>query len=84
VLPNARPGTVTFQPGSAISRRMAAAVESLRFTSPSKQELRVVWADEAPTPETLRFGVRLVEDSVYGVLSYVDWLCKLHSKIQSK
>jgi len=84
VLPNARPPTVTFQPGSTISRRMAATVEALRSASPSKQELRVVWADEAPTQETLRFGVRLVEDSVYGVLSYTDFLCKIHSRVQSK
>lgn len=63
---------------------MCAIVDALRARSPSKQELRVVWADEPPNSTSLRFGMRLVEDSIYGVLSYVDHLCKLHSKIQSK
>lgn len=59
-------------------------MDALRARSPLKQELRVVWADEPPNATSLRFGVRLVEDSIYGVLSYVDYLCKLHSKIQTK
>jgi len=63
---------------------MASLIESLRAASPNKQEVRVVWADELNSPVALRFGMRLVEDSIYGVMSYVDFLCKLHSRIQGK
>jgi hypothetical protein len=79
-----RPAAVTFQGGSSVARRMAGLVDALRAASAVKQELKVVWADESQTPDSARFGLRLVEDSVYGVMSYVDFLCKLHSKIQQK
>lgn len=29
-------------------------------------ELRVIWAGETTGPDSTRFGLRLVEDSVYG------------------
>ena len=48
-----------------------------------KGELKVVWADEqAQTPDSYRFGIRIIEDSIFGVMSYVDYLCKVHSRIQ--
>lgn len=47
-------------------------------------ELRIVWAGEQTNPDTIRFSVRIVEDSLYGYASYVDYLCKVHSIIQSK
>ena len=75
---------MSFQTDSPTARRMAATVDALRAASSIKQELRVVWGDEPQTAHSQRFGMRLVEDSIYGVMSYVDFLCKLHSKIQAK
>lgn len=73
---------------------------------PHSSELKIVWGGEINSSnlDVLRFGVRLVEDSIYGELislplspspsvcwlssasgcmSYVDFLCEMHSKISS-
>ena len=58
-------------------------VDALRAEAVHKGELKVVWADEqAQTPDSYRFGIRIIEDSIFGVMSYVDYLCKVHSRIQ--
>jgi hypothetical protein len=48
-------------------------------------ELKIVWGGEINSSgaDVLRFGVRLVEDSIYGCMSYVDHLCDMHAKIQT-
>lgn len=43
-----------------------------------------MWGDDATAPAFERLAVRLTEDSVRGDSSYVDFLCKLHGKIQSR
>jgi len=66
---------------------MAVVIERLRRGAGySCKQLRVVWGDSSQLcpKDRARFALRLVEDSVYGVNSYVDFLCKLHAKIQAK
>ena len=43
----------------------------------------MIWGGELSEADadTLRFGIRLVEDSIYGANSYVDYLCDTHTKI---
>ncbi len=50
------------------------------------KQIKIIWADnmEDMVGDRARFSLRLVEDSIHGVNSYVDFLCKLHSKIQNK
>jgi hypothetical protein len=63
----------------------------------TKKAIRVLWAEQgftsapslanagarAAASDFERFGLRLVEDSIFGVNTYVEFLCKLHSKIVS-
>jgi len=64
--------------------RINKIIEHIRDNSHTKPELRIVWGGEIATFNSQRFSLRLVEDSIYGNLSYVDYLCKVHSKILSK
>ena len=64
------------------ARLMACMQDVLQHASPYKQEVLIVWGDEPSTPESARFGLRLVEDSIYGFMSYTDFLCKLHATIR--
>lgn len=51
----------------------------------SLAELKVVWADMAPNSALhTKFSSRLVEDNTLGLMSYVDYLCNMHIKIQAK
>ena len=48
-------------------------------------ELKVVWSELAPnSPVHNKFSARLIEDSNLGLMSYVDYLCNMHIKIQAK
>jgi len=48
-------------------------------------DLKVVWAELAPnSPIHNKFSARLIEDSNLGLMSYVDYLCNMHIKIQAK
>lgn len=48
-------------------------------------DLKVVWAELAPnSPVHNKFSARLIEDSNLGLMSYVDYLCNMHIKIQAK
>ena len=47
------------------------------------KQVRILYPNTTDSDRN-RFALRLIEDSVYGVNSYIDFLCKLHSKIQSK
>jgi hypothetical protein len=44
---------------------------------------KIVRSDDYGSPDAERFGLRLVEDSIYGALSYADFLVKLHSVVIS-
>lgn len=80
-----RPKTITFNKEySVAAKQMFNAVELLRFHNPYKHELRVVWGDDISSLCFEKFATRLVEDSIKGEMSYVDFLCKVHSKIQAK
>ena len=46
-------------------------------------ELRIIWSDLSSTkPLNNRFSMRLIEDSSAGLMSYVDYLCNMHTRIQ--
>lgn len=49
-------------------------------------ELKVIWAELSPSQNQLlhKFSTRLLEDASAGVLSYTDFLCNIHNKIQMK
>lgn len=79
-----RPLHVDFQEGSLAADRMKAIVDSVREHSQRKQEMKVIWSGELRDASSNQFNLRLVEDSIYGAMSYVDYLCKLHGKIQRK
>ena len=85
VAPHARPPMVTFnQDSSDTAHYMSKLIDALQAASPYKSQLVVVWADEPATPGSARFAMRLVEDSLYGSMSYTDFLCKLHASIQTR
>lgn len=82
---HARPSSITFNSASPLAMKMEAILNFLRQKCPYKQQLIVIWSELSGSRsiEYVKFTSRLVEDSVYGALSYVDWLCKVHSKIRS-
>jgi protein transport protein SEC24 len=85
VPPHARPPHVTFNAeGSDSARHMLCLIEALQKVAPNKQQLVIVWGDEMTTPASTLFAMRLVEDSLYGNMSYTDFLCKLHASIQTR
>ena len=63
---------------------MKAALDLIAYNSPYKQEIRYVWGDDTTSVNFEKFATRLIEDSIKGEMSYVDFLCKVHSKIQAK
>lgn len=81
---HSRPSHVSFRLASDTACKISSLVEALRAINPHKAELKVIWADEPPSFNSNRFSIRLVEDSIFGAMSYVDYLCRLHSKITSK
>ena len=79
-----RPSQVSFSadsPGASLMKSLIEATQSLALTQP---KLVLVWADEPSSAESTKMSLRLVEDSIYGVMSYTDYLCKLHSTIQGR
>jgi hypothetical protein len=47
-------------------------------------ELQVIWSDlNANNPLANKFSSRLIEDCSAGLMSYVDYLCNMHIKIQA-
>jgi hypothetical protein len=84
---NPRPTSVSFSADSHMATLMRTLVESLQSSHAGvacQPELVVVWADEPSTPHSTRLALRLVEDSIYGNMSYTDYLCKLHAAIQER
>ncbi len=87
------------QPRSEWARRIHCIIDCARHRNPQRPELKIVWGGEINSSnlDVLRFGLRLVEDSIYGSsffkftilisrtgsMSYVDYLCEMHSKISS-
>ena len=82
VPPHARPSSLSFNADSHAAFLMRTLVEKVQETSSCQPELVVIWADEPSTPDSTRFSLRLVEDSIYGSGSYTDHLCKLHASVQ--
>jgi len=83
--PFSRSDTTPLCNTSRIGRRINSFVELLRSTSPYKQEMKVMWADQLGNNVLMnKFSVRLIEDSVFGMMSYVDYLCTMHTAIQDK
>jgi len=80
-----RKESVTFRLDSELGRRIQLFCDLLRSTNNTKQDLKVVWAELAPnSPVHNKFSARLIEDSNLGLMSYVDYLCNMHIKIQAK
>jgi protein transport protein SEC24 len=80
-----RPARISFNQQNAAADKIFMVVQALRDMSPFEQELKVIWADDTSnSDEFMRFALRLMEDSTRGTISYVDYLCKLHGKIQAK
>jgi hypothetical protein len=67
-----------------LSNRISNLIEILRTSNYTKGQLKVIWADEPQSFDSVRFSTRIVEDSIFGVLSYTDYLCKVHQQIQTK
>jgi chemotaxis protein histidine kinase CheA len=81
--PQGRKDSVSFRTSSLLARRMCALVDLLRASNPHKPDLKVLWAGlSSNDPLTIKFSSRLVEDSNLGLMSYVDYLCNLHTKIK--
>jgi hypothetical protein len=105
-----KPGQLPFPPLPALRRCPSDHYLPAQpcLSRPLLSELKIVWGGEINSSnlDVLRFGVRLVEDSIYGTLlslsaslelrcddhlfsavsgcmSYVDYLCDMHSKISS-
>ena len=81
-----RPSNINFQTqNSDLAKRMENVIECIREKAHHKQDLKVIWAELSSSmrQEYVRFTTRLVEDSVFGNQSYVDFLCKMHSKIKT-
>jgi hypothetical protein len=81
---NPRPAHVSFSGDSHSAMLMKTMIEAVQSLASTQPELVVVWADEPSTAESTKCSLRLVEDSIYGAMSYTDWLCKLHSIIQAR
>jgi len=79
-----RPSHLTIRPHSMLSNRISNLIEILRTSNYTKGQLKVIWADEPQSFDSVRFSTRIVEDSIFGVLSYTDYLCKVHQQIQTK
>ena len=80
-----RPKFLSFNTEHCIAaKNMQSALELIDFHSPYKHEIRLVWGDDTTSINFEKFATRLIEDSIKGEMSYVDFLCKVHSKIQSK
>ena len=65
-----------------LSRRLCAIVDSIRARRPSYQVLQVVVQRDAAAEASLL--PLLVEDRHATVVSYIDFLCTIHSQIQQK
>ena len=79
-----RPQHLTLRQNSLLSNRISDLIEILRSSNHTKGQLKVIWADEPQSFDSVRFSARIVEDSIFGVLSYTDYLCKVHQQIQTK
>eukprot|EP00918_Siedleckia_nematoides_P058075 GHVU01126609.1.p1 GENE.GHVU01126609.1~~GHVU01126609.1.p1 ORF type:complete len:695 (+),score=115.20 GHVU01126609.1:285-2087(+) len=79
-----RPAHVSFSADSHNASLMKTMIETVQGQASTQPELVVVWADEPSTAESTKCSLRLVEDSIYGAMSYTDYLCKLHSIIQAR
>jgi hypothetical protein len=85
VAPHARPPHITFNKEASDSALyMSQLIDLLQSVSPHKQQLVVIWGDEPTSNVSSRFAMRLVEDSLYGNMSYTDFMCKLHASIQAR
>lgn len=81
-----RPSMLTLQTNtSETAKKIENVIECIREKSHHKQDLKIIWAELASSmrPEYVRFTTRLIEDSIFGTQSYVDFLCKMHSKIKT-
>lgn len=63
------------------SQRVAMVVEYLRFQNPVYQHIKIVQRSD-PAAEV--FMQYLVEDKVKSQMSYVEFLCLVHKRIQQK
>lgn len=77
--PHARPLSVMFSEDEH-ARRMSNIVQELRRGWSTVPPIRCVW----PDVHFGMFALRLVEDSIRGQYSYVDYLVGIHAKIQEK
>jgi len=83
------PGFVGLKPllniESEYASRVTRIIDTVRESHTHKPELKIVWGGEvnANSSDVLRFGLRMIEDSIYGCQSYSDHLCEIHAKIQS-
>ena len=77
-----RPSSLSINANGA-GMKLHSIIEGIRATNSTKFQTIIVWGDNN-THDNTKFSLRLVEDSVYGVMSYVDFLCNIHSKVQSR
>lgn len=64
--------------------RISNIISALQKDRVNVPRLKILWADAPHSAFLHRFSLRLVEDSLYGNMSYVDYLVKTHAKIQAK
>lgn len=87
--PDQRPLTeISFRTDSltdySLPRRISNIISGLRRDRTNIPDLKILWADAPHNAFLHRFSLRLVEDSIYGNMSYVDYLVKTHAKIQAR
>jgi hypothetical protein len=81
-----RPNDVSIRTSTALGRRIKLFLDLLAADAPYKPEIKIIWAELPPTQNRLlhKFSTRLLEDASANVLSYTDFLCNIHNKIQMK
>jgi hypothetical protein len=82
--PFERPNDVSIRTSTALGRRIKLFLDLLAADAPYKPEIIVIWAELSQNQLLHKFSTRLLEDASAGVLSYTDFLCNIHNKIQMK
>jgi hypothetical protein len=71
-----------FNTNDGEAQRMHNIVAAISRSHVAVPELRFIFADEPASVDANKFQLRLVEDSIYGELSYAEFLCNMHAGVK--